>query len=64
MAAKELKIGQHSPIHTLKLKFEAIVFIDCMFWHIIWKDVFKFEILITDELQKINGHQLSSKWLP
>ena len=60
MAAKELKIGQHSPIHTLKLKFEAVVFIDCMFfWHIIWKDVFKFEILITDELQKINGHQLN-----
>ena len=25
MAATELKIGQNSPIHTLKLKFEAVV---------------------------------------
>ena len=32
MAATELKIGQNSPIHTLKLKFEAVVLIDCMYF--------------------------------
>ena len=31
MAATELKIGQNSPMHTLKLKFEAVVLTDCMF---------------------------------
>ena len=31
MAAKELKIGQNSPMHTLKLKFEGVVLADCMF---------------------------------
>ena len=31
MAATELKIGQNSPIHTLKLKFEAVVLTDCIF---------------------------------
>ena len=31
MASTELKIGQNSPIHTLKLKFEAVVLIDCMY---------------------------------
>ena len=31
MAAIQLKIGQNSPMHTLKLKFEAVVLIDCMF---------------------------------
>ena len=32
MAATELKTGQSSPIQTLKLKFEAVVLIDCMFY--------------------------------
>ena len=32
MAAAELKTGQSSPIQTLKLKFEAVVLIDCMFY--------------------------------
>ena len=49
MAATELKIGQNSPMHTLKLKFKVVVFIDCMFWHIMRKEVFKIEILIPDE---------------
>ena len=31
MAAAELKIGQNSPMHTLKLKFEAVVLADCMY---------------------------------
>ena len=31
MAARELEIGQNSPIHILKLKFEGVVPIDCMF---------------------------------
>ena len=31
MAATELKIGQNSPIHTLKLKFEAVILTDCIF---------------------------------
>ena len=31
MAARELKIGQNSLIHILKLKFEAVVPIDSMF---------------------------------
>ena len=31
MAAAELKIGQNSPTHTLKLKFEAEVLADCVF---------------------------------
>ena len=31
MAATELKIGQNSPMHTLKLKFEAVFLTDCMF---------------------------------
>ena len=31
MAATELRIGQNLPMHTLKLKFEAVVLIDCMF---------------------------------
>ena len=30
MAATELKIGQNSPIHTLKIKFKAVVLTDCM----------------------------------
>ena len=58
MAATELKIGQNSAIDTLKLKFEAKVFIDCMFLAYNWKDVFKFEILITDEpIENQNGRQ-------
>ena len=31
MADTELKIGQNSPMHTLKLKFEAVVLTDCLF---------------------------------
>ena len=31
IAATELKIGQNSPIHTPKLKFEAVVLTDCIF---------------------------------
>ena len=31
MAATELKIGQNSPMRTLKLKFEAVVLTDCLF---------------------------------
>ena len=31
MAATELKIGQSSPMHTVKLKLEAVVLNDCMF---------------------------------
>ena len=31
MSAAELKNGQNSPIHTPKLKFEAVVLIDCMY---------------------------------
>ena len=31
MAATELKIGQNSPMHTLKLKFEVVVLTHCMF---------------------------------
>ena len=66
MAAAELKIGQNSPMHTLKLKFEAVVLADCMFWHMMRKEVFKFEILIPDEPIKIqDGRQKkNSKWLP
>ena len=30
MAATELEIGQNSPMHTLKLKLEAVVLTDCM----------------------------------
>ena len=30
MAATELKIGQNSPMHTLKLKFEAVILTDCI----------------------------------
>ena len=32
MATAELQIGENTPIHTLKLKFEAAVLIDCMFY--------------------------------
>ena len=32
MAATVLKIEQNSPKKTLKLKFEAVVLIDCMFY--------------------------------
>ena len=60
MAATELKIGQNSPIQTLKLKFEAVVLIDCVFYEYnvegfiqVW-----FETPITDKPLKIqNGHQ-------
>ena len=31
MAAAELKIGQNLPMHTQKLKFEAVVLADCTF---------------------------------
>ena len=31
MAATVLRNGQNSPMHTLKLKLEAVVLIDCMF---------------------------------
>ena len=31
MATAELKIGQNSPIYTLKLKFEAVVLVDCIY---------------------------------
>ena len=58
MAATELKIGQNSPIQTLKLKFEAVVLIDCMFYAYNVKDLFQFETSITDKPFKIqNGHQ-------
>ena len=32
MATTELQIGENSPIYTLKLKFEAAVLIDYMFY--------------------------------
>ena len=31
MAATEIKIGQNPPIHTLKLKYEAVILTDCIF---------------------------------
>ena len=31
IATPELKIRQNSPMHTLKLKCEAVVLTDCMF---------------------------------
>ena len=31
MAATELKIGQNSPMRTLKLKFEAVVLTECLY---------------------------------
>ena len=31
MAATELKSGENSPMHTLKLKFEAVVLTDSLF---------------------------------
>ena len=59
MAAKSLKwfkIEQNSPIHILKLIFEPVVLIDCMFQtYEIGKDAFNFNNQRTNE---------KSKWLP
>ena len=58
MAAAELKIGQNSPMHTLKLKFEAVVLTDCMFLAYDEEGVFKFEVSIPNEPIEIqDGHQ-------
>ena len=56
MAATELRIGQNSPMHTLKLTFEAVVLTDCMF--LAYNEKRGIQVLIPDESIKIeDGRQ-------
>ena len=48
ISATELKIGQNSPMHTLKLKFEAVIVIDCIFLTYNEEGGIQFKVLIPD----------------
>ena len=56
MAAAELKIGQNSPMHTLKLKFEAVILADRMFLAYDEEEGIRSHVLAYDEEEGIRSH--------